>query len=162
MQRPLAAAVPGVSRDRARRARGGGTAGRGGAILFLCGAVAPGRARAEGAPRAAPAATAGRGMDTHYYGGEQSGRGEGCRTLGGGRRARQGPRVRGDTGGALARGQPDVNCFNSPVSGQCVSRCPRGVGGFVRSRGCLGWFVRTAPLPCPVRAGAPVVPVRFL
>lgn len=101
VQRPLAAAAPGVSRDPARRARGAGVLLGGEAPSCSC-ARRRGRARAEGAPGAAPAATAGRGMDTHYYGGEQSGSGAGRGTLRGGHRSRRGPRVRGDSGGALA------------------------------------------------------------
>lgn len=74
----------------------------------------PGPARAEGAPATAPAATAGRGMDTHYYGGEQSGTGAGQRILRRERRARRGS-------GGQRRG---LGLEGSPAVIGATVRCP--------------------------------------
>lgn len=156
---PPGGRCPGVSRD--PRARAGVPLG-GEAPSCSCASGGAGPGSRRGSARGSAAASAGRGMDGHYYGGEQSGSGAGRWTCRGGRRARQSARGRG----AQRRG-PGLRqraALVAPIAAVWAvqRRCPLGAGGFVRPRGCPGGLVRTAPLPCPVRAGARPVPRRFL
>lgn len=130
--------------------------------MFLCEAAGPGRGRAEEAPGQRPPPPRGAAWTPTTTAGSSQVAARRAAPSGEGVGHGRARGFGGTAAGAWPEGSTEgVNC-NSPVSGQRSGRCPLGAGGFVRSREWLGWFVRTVPFPCPVRAGARPVPVRFL